>query len=60
MHKMRKSEVQLTGCLLQRFYFWNIILMLQKELRPSDLLNKEDSPQIISCGLLIISIISIP
>jgi hypothetical protein len=48
MHKMRKSEAQLTGCSLPRFLllgqYRNIILMLQKEFLPSDSLDKGRTP----------------
>ncbi len=64
MHKMRKSDVQLTGCLLQRFNSWNSTTTssscYRKNSYPQIRLTKEDSPQNISWGLQIVSIISIP
>jgi hypothetical protein len=67
MHKMHKSEVQLTRCnspgpevLLLLKQYHKIILMLQKELLPSDWPNKGRSPSKYFLRSQIISNISIP
>jgi hypothetical protein len=63
MHKTRKSEVQLTGCSLQHFYSWNSTTTsfscCRKNHNPQ-IHSMKDSPQNISRGLQIISIILIP
>ena len=64
MHKMRKSEAQVTRCFLQRFYSRNSTTLLSACYRNNGYSQissrKEDHPQKNSWQLQIILIISIP